>query len=272
MEILVKMSMLISLKPRSANSLMLASAFALSACGGSGGGADNTLSSDSSAVEPVITDNVLWSITPGSDVVATINKAGYLRAYDLSSSQPIVIATGTLPMTGSANAATGDGWLLSSGVFAKAAVSLNSNPGTTTYTLEAASGSGQASNSTMQLADNLEKPTSSSLAGDFETGSINTLVSDGSSFAGIYGGSCAWSGTLSPNSNTVDVTDITFKNLPAQTGVPTQTCPYAGKVFAGTAYLLGPSAAYPKGAIDVIFDDGGSNMPTSIHMYNFIRQ
>jgi hypothetical protein len=252
-----------NLKSRISISLMMATPFLFAACGGGGGSGTDAATPPSA---PPITDNVLFSITPGLGVVATINKAGYLRAYDMSAGQPVTIALGGAPMTGSATAATGNGWLLPSGIFASGTVSLTSNPGATTYTLTAQSTSGQVSNSTMQLASNLQTPTLSALAGSYATGPYYTMVVSGSSFTGNYGFACTWSGTLSPNGNTIDVTGIEFDSVAGQ------SCSYAGKAFSGTAYLLGPSAAYAKGAIDIIFDDGGATMPTSINLYNFIRQ
>src|SRR5471030_2716518 len=246
--------------------LTLAASLLLAACGG-GGGSD--ASSPPSA--PAIVDNVLFSVTPGIGVVATINKAGYLRAYDMSSGHPVTIALGSTPMTGNATSATGNGWLLSSDVFAQGTVSLNSNSDKTTYTLKAQTANGQVSNSTMKLASNLTKATLSSLAGYYETGPYYSMTISGLSFTGNYGLTCTWSGTISPNINTIDVTDIKFETIAGPGNIAGQPCPYAGKSFHGTAYLLGPGAAYAKGAIDVILDDGGSSTPTMINLYNFIR-
>jgi len=249
--------------------LAVAASLLLAACGGGGDTDTSTHPNPPPApppITPAIADNVLFSITPGVGVVATINKAGYLRAYDMSSGHPVTIASGSAPMRGSGASATGDGWLLSSAVFSHSTVSLNSNSGASTYTLKAQSAIGQTSNSTMQLASNLQKPTLSSLAGNYGTGPYYSMRIDGTSFTGIYGFTCRWSGTMSLNTNTIDVTNIRFQNAAGQ------ICPYAGKAFSGTAYLSGPSAAYAKGAIVVLLDDGGSNMPTMINAYNFIRQ
>jgi len=245
---------------------LAAASLLLAACGG-GSGSD--VSTPSTA--PAIADNVLFSVTPGMGVVATINKAGYLRAYDMSSGHPVTIALGSTPMTGNATSAAGNGWLLSSTVFAQSTVSLNSNANTTTYTLKAQSANVQVSNSTMKLASNLTKPTLSALDGNYQTGPYYTMTINGSSFTGNYG-FCSWSGTISPNINTIDVTNIKFENIAAQENITGQICPYVGKSFHGTAYLLGPSAAYAKGAIDIIFDDSDSSTPTMINLYNFIRQ
>ena len=35
---------------------------------------------------------------------------------------------------------------------------------------------------------------------------------------------------------------------------------------------MGPSPAYPKGVFAINWDDGGSNMPTSVNEMYFIRQ
>jgi hypothetical protein len=249
--------------------LALAASLLLAACGG---GSDTDTSAppvippSPPPSAPAIADNVLFSVTPGIGVVATINKAGYLRAYDMSNGHPVTIALGSAPMRGSAASATGDGWLLSSAVFSHSTVSLNSNSGTSTYTLKAQSAIGQTSNSTMQLASNLQRPTLSSLAGNYGISPHFTMTVSGTSFTGNYGYACSWSGTMSPNSKTIDVTNIKFQNMAGQ------ICPYAGRDFNGTAYLLGPSAANAKGAIDILLDDGGSSMPTVIDFYGFTRQ
>jgi hypothetical protein len=245
-------------------SITLAASLLLAACGGAGGTDPSPPPST-----PAIADNVLFSITPGIGVVATINKAGYLRAYDMSSGQPVTIALGNAPMKGTGTSAVGNGWLSSSGIFAQSTVTLNSNPGASTYTLTAQSTSGRASNTTMQLATNLVTPTLPALAGDYGMTSDWTVVINGNSFTGTYDYSCSWSGTLSPNSKTIDVTNIRFENNSNITGLP---CPYVGKAYTGTAHLIGPSAAYAKGAFVIIFDDGGSNIPTMMKLYNFIRQ
>jgi hypothetical protein len=95
------------------------------------------------------------------------------------------------------------------------------------------------------------------------------VVIHGNSVSGTFGYECSWSGTLSPNSKTIDVTHITFENTKNPTGL---ACSYAGKEYTGTAFLMGASAAYAKGVFVIDFDDGGSSMPTKTNLYHFIRQ
>jgi hypothetical protein len=77
---------------------------------------------------------------------------------------------------------------------------------------------------------------------------------------------------LTPQTHTIDVTDIQFQTATQDTNPARNPCPYAGKNFTGTAFLMGPSAAYPKGVFVINWDDGGSNMPTAINEGYFTRQ
>lgn len=250
-------------------SMTLAASLLLAACGG-GGGTDTNTPPVPPPPTPAIADNVFFSIPPASDVIATINKAGYLRAYDMStSSQLLTIALGNAPIKGTGTSAVGNGWLSSAGIFAQSTVSLTSNSGASTYTLKAQSASGQASNSAMQLSTHLVTPTLSTLAGSYGVISDYSIVVNGNSFTGNLGYECSWSGILSPNNKTIDVTHITFENTKNLTGL---ACSYAGKEYTGTAFLLGTSAAYAKGVLIINFDDGGSSMPTMSRLYYFIRQ
>jgi hypothetical protein len=250
-------------------SMTLAASLLLAACGGGGGGTDASTPPVTPPTTPAITDNVLFSTTPGSDIVATINKAGYLRYNDSSSAQPVMVALGSAPMKGTGTSAVGNGWLSSGGIFAQSTVSLSSNSRAGTYTLKAQSASGEASNSAMQLATNLVNPTLAALAGSYGVISDYAVVIHGNSITGTYGYSCSWSGTLSPNGKTIDVTHITFENTKNLTGL---ACSYAGKEYTGTAFIMGPSAAYAKGLFGINFDDGGSGMPTTSNLYYFIKQ
>jgi hypothetical protein len=255
-------------------SMALAASLLLTACGGGGGsgggsGTDASTPPVTPPTTPAMTDNVLFSTTPGSDVVATINKAGYLRANDSSSAHPLTVALGSAPMKGTGTSAVGNGWLSSAGIFSQSTLSLTSNASTGTYTLKAQSANGEASNSAMQVATNIVNPTLSALAGNYGLIADYALVIHGNSITGTYGYTCSWSGTLSPNGKTIDVTHITFENTKNPTGL---ACSYAGKEYTGTAFLMGPSAAYAKGLFGINLDDGGSGMPTTSILYYFIKQ
>jgi hypothetical protein len=256
-------------------SLILASSFILTACSGGSSGTDaGTAPTPKPAppappVTPAITDNVLFSLSPASNVIATINKAGYLRSASLDSgTHPLNIALGSAPMTGTAASAVGNGWSPTAGIFARSTVTLTLNPDATTYTLKAQSTSGQASNSAMQVFPNLITPTPATLTGNYGTNPQYVVTVNGNTFTGLFGYECGLSGTLSPNSKTIDITHITFENTKNPTGL---ACAYAGKEFTGTAFLMGSSDAYPRGVLVVNIDDGGSDMPTMNQLYYFIR-
>jgi hypothetical protein len=142
----------------------------LAACGG-GGGTDTSASTTpkpTPAPTPAISDNVFFSISPSAGVIATINKAGYLRSSDSSTTgQPLNLALGNTPMTGTGASSTGNGWLSASGTFVQSTVSLTLNSDSTTYTLKAQSSNGQVTNSKLQLSTYVVTPTLAALAGNF---------------------------------------------------------------------------------------------------------
>lgn len=239
----------------------------LAACGGGGGGGSET---SPPPATPAISDNVLFSVSQSPSVIATINKAGVLRASNLpASGQPQTIASGSTPMTGTGASATGNGWLQTNGTFAQSTVSLTLNSDATTYTLKAQSSNGQVMTSKMQLFNNLVTPTPAALTGDYGINSQYLVTVNGNTFTGLFGYECAWSGTLSSNSKTIDLTHIKFETTQNPTGL---ACAYAGKEFTGTAFLMGTSQAYPKGVLVINVDDGGKSMPTMSQLYYFIRQ
>jgi hypothetical protein len=212
------------------------------------------------------------STGPAADgTVVTINRAGYIRAVGDGANQSMTVGLGNTPMTGNANSATGTGWLPSAGTFVQGNATLSLDPDGATYSLKVQGPSGAASVSKLTLNDILVNPTVSSLAGTFGQTPTAQIVISGTSFSGTYGYNCAWSGNLTPQTNTIDVTDIQFQTS-TLTNPAGNNCPYAGKNFTGTAFLMGPSAAYPKGVFVINWDDGGSNMPTSINEYYFPRQ
>lgn len=241
----------------------------LAGCGGGGKDAATP------APGPAIADNVLMSSGPAANgMVATINRAGYIRAVGNGTDQPLTIGLGTVPMTGNANSATGNGWLPSSGTFVEGNATLSLNSGGKAYSLKIQGATNAASDSTLTLNTILVTPTVSSLAGTYGQTSSMQIVIAGTSFSGTYGYNCTWSGNLAPQANTIDVTDIQFATATATQGLNpnANACPYAGKNFTGTAFLMGPSAAYPKGVFVINWDDGGSSMPTSVNEMYFTRQ
>lgn len=245
----------------------------LAACGGGGGGGTDTSASTTPkptpAPTPAISDNVFFSISPSAGVIATINKAGYLRSSDSSTTgQPLNLALGNTPMTGTDASSTGNGWLSASGTFVQSTVSLTLNSDSTTYTLKAQSSNGQVTNSKLQLSTYVVTPTLAALAGNFGVNPQYLVTVNGNTFTGLYGYECSWSGTLTPNGKTIDVTHVTFENTQNPTGL---ACAHTGKEFTGTAFLEGPSAANPRGALVINIDDGGSGMPTMSKLYYFIR-
>ena len=253
-------------------SLAVSSCLALAACGGGSSGNGNN-SSDTPAPGPALADNVLFSNSTAADsVTAVINKADIIRAVGEGADQALSIAGGTAPMTGNANTATGDGWLASGDAFVRAAVTLVVNRDGKSYTLSAQGSGIQASNATMQPATNLVTPTLSALSGHYGITSSWAIDIDGSSFSGTYGYNCTIAGTLSPNDKTVDLTNVTFQTASWDLNPAGNVCPFAGKTYSGTGYLIAPSAAYAKGAFDIVFDDSASGTPTSLNLYNYIRQ
>ena len=248
--------------------LVASSCSLLSGCGGGGNDAS------APAPGPSIVDNVLVSTgLAANGVYATINQAGYLRVVGSGTGQPMTIGLGTIPMTGNAKSATGNGWLPSAGTFVQGTATLNLDPGDKTYSLKIQGPSGIASDSTLVLYSNLVKPTVSSLAGTYGQVPSSQIVVAGNSFSGTYGLYCTWNGNLTPQTNTIDVTDIQFQTATSPDSISAGTpCPYVGKTFTGTAYLTGPSAADPKGAFMINWDDGGPDMPTAVQMYSFSKQ
>lgn len=246
----------------------------LTGCGG--GGSDTSASAPTSAPGPgpAIVDNILISTgLAANGVYATINHAGYLRVVGSGSGEPMTIGLGTIPMTGNANSATGNGWLPSAGTYVLGNANLSLDPGGKTYSLKVQDPGGVASDSTLVLYSNLVKPTLSSLAGTYGQFPSSQIVVAGTSFSGTYGLYCTWSGNLTPQANTIDVTDIQFQTAASGSSISAGTpCPYVGKTFTGTAYLAGPSAADPKGAFMINWDDGGSDMPTAIQMHSYSKQ
>ncbi|SOE59595.1 hypothetical protein SAMN05414139_01569 [Burkholderia sp. D7] len=237
---------------------------------GCGGGGNDT---PASAPGPALADNVLISTgLAANGVIATINRAGFMRVYGSGTGQALTLGLGTVPMTGDANSATGNGWIPSSGTFVQRNATLSLNSGGKAYSLKVQGATSSASDSMLALNTILVKPTVSSLAGTFGMTSSTRIVIAGNSFSGTYGYSCTWSGNLTPQTNTIDVTDIQFETATQGLNLGANPCPYVGKSFTGTAFLMGPSAAYPKGVFAINWDDGGSNMPTSVNEMYFIRQ
>jgi hypothetical protein len=222
---------------------------------------------------PALKDTVLFSsASAGNGAIVTINRAGYIRAFGSGNRQALTVGLGTVPMTGNAASANGNGWLPSASTFVNGTATLNANPGSSSYTLIVAGGNIKASDSTMSTTNLLVKPTLSSLGGTFGITTGTQIVISGNTFSGTYGNNCSWSGTLTPQANTIDVTEIVFGNLIRQFNPSGVACPFTGKTFTGTAFLLGPSAAYAKGTFMLNWDDGGANVPTEIHEMNFPRQ
>ncbi|WP_156393444.1 hypothetical protein [Burkholderia sp. Leaf177] len=256
-------------------SITLASSLILAACGG-GGGSDSSASptptptpKPTPAPTPAISDNVFFSMSPSDGVITTINKAGYLRSTDMSTaSQPLNIALGSTPMTGTGALSTGNGWLSANGSFIPSTVSLTLNSDATTYTLKSQSSNGQITNSKLQASTYVITPTLAALAGNFGITPYYLVTVTGDTFSGLFGYECAWRGTLSSNSKTIDLTHVTFENTKNPTGL---ACARTGKEYTGTAFLEGPSVAYPRGTLVINIDDGGSGMPTMSKLYYFIR-
>jgi hypothetical protein len=277
----------------------LAMCLALAACGGSGGGnsggtsnasnggtttqfdsAGNAVNgngsggnnSNAKSAAPILADAVLFSDgNAANSITMTVDHAGIVRAFGSGTGVNVGIAAGTKPLALNGNTSSGDGWLTSGNSFEQSTVTLSPNTDGATYTLKAQSASTLVSNSVMRPAS-LVTPTSDALTGEFGLNASSNMTITGTSFSGYYTNTCAWSGTLNPQGQTIDVTNITFQTSTVLN--PSNiACSYAGKVYSGTAYLLGPSAAYPKGTLQMIFDDGGtSNTPTVVQMYNFPRQ
>jgi hypothetical protein len=244
--------------------LAVTSVSLMSACGGG----------DKTPPEPALTDAVLSSSDLAiNGVIATINRAGYIRVGANGTNAALTVGLGNVPLSGNAATASGNGWLPASSTFVNGSVTLSQHTGSSFYTLNVAGGNIKASSATMSAPNILVKPTLSALAGTFGDFSMTQIVVSGNSFSGTYEDNCSWTGTLTPQTNTIDVTGIVFKTRqdPLFIGVE-PACPYLGKVFTGTAFLLGPSAAYAKGTLMINWDDGGANVPTQVHMMNFPRQ
>ena len=210
--------------------------------------------------------------TVANAVVATVNHSGYLRAYGNGTDQPLTLGLGTVPLTGNANSATGNGWVPSSGTFVKGNAALSLNSDGKTYSLQVQGPSVTASDSTLTLNGILVAPTVASLAGTYGISSSEQIVIAGTSFSGTYGLYCTWSGNLTPQINTVDVTNIQFETATSTLNRTSIACPYAGQISTGTAFLMGPSDAYPKGVFVIQWDDGGANTPTEVNEHYFPRQ
>lgn len=250
------------------NFLAAASCVILTSCGG-GGKSDAAPASPG----PALVDSVLMSTGPAANgVVATINQAGYIRAFGTGTDQPLTIGLGNEPMSGNANSATGNGWLPSSGTFVEGNATLSLNSSGKSYSLKVQGAGSTASDSTLELNSILVKPTVSSLAGTYGQTPMTQIVIAGNSFSGTYGYNCTWSGNLTPQTNTIDVTGIQFETAGQESNPASNQCPYVGKTFTGTAFLMGSSAAYPKGVFVINWDDGGSNIPTSVNEGYFTRQ
>jgi hypothetical protein len=205
-------------------------------------------------------------------VVVTVNHAGYLRAYGDGTDQPLTIGRGTAPLTGNANSATSDGWVPSSNSFVKGKATLSRNSDGKTYSLQVQGPNTTASDSTLTLNTILVAPTAASLAGTYGIASSQQIVITGTSFSGTYGLYCTWSGNLTPQTNTVDVTNIQFATATSTLNPNSIACPYAGQIYTGTAFMMGPSDAYPKGVFVLQWDDGGANTPTEVREFYFPRQ
>lgn len=245
--------------------ITLASTFTLAACGGGGGGSD----ASPTPATPALSDNVLFSAESTPGVIAIINKAGYLRSSNLpTSGQPQTIALGSTPMTGTGASAAGNGWMQTAGKFAQSTIALTLNSDATTYTLKAQSSNGQVVNPKMQLFTGLVTPTPATLTGNYGIDTQHLVTVNGNTFTGLFGYECAWSGSLTSNTKTIDLTQIKFANTQNPTGL---ACAYAGKEFTGTAFLMGSSQAYPRGVLVIDFDDGGSSVPTLSDLHYFIR-
>ncbi|WP_233874334.1 hypothetical protein [Paraburkholderia adhaesiva] len=257
------------------------SCFFIAGCGGGGSGSSGSSSASTGSsvntaapLAPVLADNVLVSNSYAADgVFATINQAGIVRAFGTGSGQNVRIAAGSTPLSLTGNTASASGWLVSGSTFEPGTVTLSGNADGTTYTIAAQATGTQASDSSMEVLSTVIAPTPGALAGQYGIVSTSAVTIDGTSLTGTYGNTCMWSATLSPNAKTIDVTDITFRTAGTTLNPNAIACAYAGKTYTGTAFLLGPSAAYPKGAFDIIFDDSATSpVPATLTMYNFIKQ
>jgi hypothetical protein len=279
-------------KTRLRYSLIAFSCLFIAACGGGSGGSGNSPSSSSTnnsnstnnntgAQGPAVADNVFMSYTlPASasapndnDAVVTVSKDGVVRAYGSGADQALTIAAGTPPLTGNSKTATGGGWLAYGSAFEPASLALSANSDGTSYTLTAKGADTQASNATLTPVSIVITPTVAALAGQYGLpGALYGISIAGTSLTGTFSLYCALSGTLSPNNKTIDVTNVTFQTSLSVYNPNKIGCPYAGKTFNGTAYLLGPSAAYPKGTFQIILDDSAYGTPTTVLISNFPRQ
>jgi hypothetical protein len=245
----------------------------LASCGGGGGSGSNGNSVAPSPPGPAITDNVLMSSGPAANaVVVTVNHAGYLRAHGNGTDQELTFGLGTVPLTGNANSATGNGWVSSANAFVQGNATLSLNGDGKTYSLQVQGTGSTASDSTLTMNSILVAPTLASLAGTYGISSSAQIMINGTSFNGTYGLYCTWSGNLTPQTNTMDVTNIQFETATSTLNMNSTPCPYAGKTYTGTAFLMGPSDAYPKGAFVIQWDDGGANTPTQVNEYYFPKQ
>lgn len=255
------------------------SCLTIAACGGGGNSSNNGSNGGNSgntsptSLAPVLADNVLVSNSLAANgVYATINQAGIVRVFGSGTAQNMQIAAGTAPLSQSGKAATGSGWLASGSMFEQSTVTLTGNTDGTTYTLGAKGADTQASASNMEVLSTLVTPTLTALAGQYGMAPWSVNI-NGTSLTGTYGTPCTWTATLAPNGKTIDVTNITFQTAGQLPNPGAITCPYVGKTYTGTGFLLGPSDAYAKGAFDIIFDDSSTSaVPTTLQMYNFIRQ
>lgn len=265
-------------------SLAFLSCFALSACGGGNSGKGNSSTDDTTGngntsvtlapVAPLLSDNVLVSNSLAENgLFMTVNASGIVRAFGIGNTQNFRLAAGTTPLSQIGNTVSGGAWLASGNTYEPGTVTASANADGTTYTLGAQSADAQVSAPNMEPLVTLIAPTPAALSGQYGIASSWAVTIDGSTLNGTYGNTCTWSATLSPNARTIDVSNITFQTAGMPLNPDGVACTYAGKVYTGTAFLTGPSQAYPKGAFDIIFDDSASSsVPTTLQMYNFIKQ
>jgi hypothetical protein len=250
--------------------LVVTSCVILAGCGGGGTGGSQ---GSSTPPGPVITDSVLMSSgTAANALVVTVNHAGYLRAYGTGTNQSLTLGLGSTPLTGNANSATANGWMPASDIFVSGNATLDLNKDKKTYSLQVQGAGTSASDSTLTLVSNLVAPTTTSLAGTYGIGGNPTITIADTSLNGSYGFDCTWTANLTPQNNTIDVTNIQFATTTSALNPGLIPCPYAGQTYTGTAFLMGPSDAYPKGVFVIQWDDGGVNTPTQIHEGYFPRQ
>lgn len=203
----------------------------------------------------------------------TTNAAGIVRAFGVGDAQNVRLAAGATPLSQSGQTASGAVWLANGNTFEPATVSVSGNADGATYTLGARSADAQATASQMIPLDTLIAPTPAALSGEYGIVSSWAVTISGSTLTGTYGNTCTWSATLSPNAKTIDVTNIEFQTAGMPLNPNGGTCDYVGKNYTGTAFLTGPSQAYPKGVFDILFDDSASSpVPTTLSMFNFIKQ